>query len=150
MPSIYDAEGEGICFSIGTGDYGISVAIGAVESGRYQGINLQIGGGLGLSPVSISYMETETRVGGEPDVEGIDPASVKNTLLNEKAKVDQQINQLCNSNKQLRLEYHKKETSSERKAQILNQLTSNNSELKELFPLTEGLQIAIDAIDKID
>jgi hypothetical protein len=60
MPNVNDAAGEGTSFAGGTAEAGLSGAVSGVQSGKYQGINIQVGVGGGVDPVSVSYSESNT------------------------------------------------------------------------------------------
>jgi RHS repeat-associated protein len=61
MPKASDAAGEGYSFGMGGGE-GIVGGVYGVQSGNYMGINVQIGVGMSISPIDITWNKTNTEI----------------------------------------------------------------------------------------
>lgn len=148
MPSIYNAEGEGIIFAFGTGDYGISAAIGAVESGIYTGFNLQFGIGLGVFPVSISYMWTETELSSEQAPKDI-LQQAKEEMIEEHANLTNEMNDLLKVNDSLNKKLADKTVSDSEKTSAKSTIAENQIRIDEIKKVTSALSTGIKEINRM-
>ncbi|BDD02182.1 hypothetical protein PEPS_44620 (plasmid) [Persicobacter psychrovividus] len=63
MKDPLDAAGEGYSASGGFNAFGADVSVGPVKSGQYYGVNIQVGGAIGmLMPFTISGYESVTKI----------------------------------------------------------------------------------------
>jgi RHS repeat-associated protein len=147
MPSIYNACGDGTVFAAGTGDYGVSAAIGGVQSGPYTGINLQFGTGLGVSPISVSFMWTETEL-TKTTSDPLILEAAKNQLTAERDKIINEINGIKFRNLTLGTLSQSNDHTQEEKDKMINEINENNVRINQLESTVAAMNTGITEIEK--